>query len=74
MGWVVAAGLIDHDSATAKILERERFLGESSGPYFWGKEKHTPGILGSQGILRRGVVAQFEFLVRIVCVGDPSRG
>ena len=28
---------------------RNCFLGESSGPYIWGKEKCTPGSLGRQG-------------------------
>jgi hypothetical protein len=28
-----------------------RFLGESSGPYIWGKEKHTPGVSRSQAEL-----------------------
>ena len=32
---------------------RNHFLGGTSGPYIWGKEKHTPGISGSQGNLER---------------------
>jgi len=28
---------------------RKDFLGESSGPYFWGMKKHTPGFWGVQG-------------------------
>jgi len=28
---------------------RNNFLGESSGPYIWGKEKNTPGISGVKG-------------------------
>lgn len=27
---------------------RNHFLGDTSGPYIWGKEKHTPGVSGSQ--------------------------
>jgi len=62
MGWVRAArtGLIDLLILRRKDYgTRNYFLGESSGPYFWGKKKHTPGILGSQE-RRTGVSALHE--------------
>jgi len=34
---------------------RNCFLGETSGPYIWGKEKHTPGSRASQGVVEEGV-------------------
>jgi hypothetical protein len=37
------------DSATRRFWNAKRFLGETSGPYIWGKENSTPGISGSQG-------------------------
>jgi hypothetical protein len=40
---------------------RNRFLGETWGPYIWGKEKHTPGISGSQGVLS-GTLVPWEAL------------
>ena len=49
--WTGLMGLLilrREDSGT-----RNDFLGESSGPYIWGKEKRAPGISGSQGELLR---------------------
>ena len=45
---------------------RNYFLGETSGPYIWGKEKCTLGISGRQGGLAP-VLAPFDFAQARLC-------